>query len=677
MQLSPRQYQVDPTGSSYVADTRPLMAAMGAQAASQIEGNRMMQETVQRGMKGVEDFAARRQLAAARVQLGELKLTDPDYGQKLSGLVMDNPLAFTNEKTAPVANYAFKQAANDFQSKRENEQKMADAYRRYLYERDVAGMNINARSSDMSKQNAQYAANVFRPQLSAINRSIEEVTKNINERPKEAKYWERKRDELLTQKTNIEGEYQGALNAVPLRKVNDFGEPVPPPTALPALPALPVFTEDSTADAAVASSSEDFTDASAYANSAGNGAPLPPPGDSGELYLALNPYVQDRGSFGPAPRAEAVPETEVYIPTDPTLMTEDYGPPLPPEMVAPAAPAVAPTAATVAAPAAVAAPTTAPAATDADAEYRAAEQEVARRLGKDKTTGAAGKMTQSTIDALVNLNPAVSKAQIEYDELEAKIGILGDRIKGAVEFSADTPKLKTELETLLEGLPAAKNKLALLKSSAEVQLSGLENPQEIMDFYKVQQAVEQDRLKRAETEAAAKAAAAAAPAAGAGATPPPPPPPMSLLEQAEFDRLKPIKDQEKIAAPESDKQWTNAKNQVIDIVGGPQELMSLAQIANRGEIPGISDLTRKQVLFDLISKKFYSDKEKAATLKTFRQKAERLGPQEVTPVAVIAALVDDVLNAQLVANKRANAAAATPTQFIPPVTGAKGTSIPQ
>ena len=64
MQLSPRQYQVDPTGSSYVADTRPLMAAMGAQAASQIEGNRMMQETVQRGMKGVEDFAARRQLAA-------------------------------------------------------------------------------------------------------------------------------------------------------------------------------------------------------------------------------------------------------------------------------------------------------------------------------------------------------------------------------------------------------------------------------------------------------------------------------------------------------------------------------------------------------------------------------------------------------------------------------------
>ena len=103
----------------------------------------------------------------------------------------------------------------------------------------------------------------------------------------------------------------------------------------------------------------------------------------------------------------------------------------------------------------------------------------------------------------------------------------------------------------------------------------------------------------------------------------------------------------------------------------------MAQLAQRGEIPGISDLTRKQILFDVISKKFYADKEKAATLKVFRQKAERLGPQEVTPVAVIAALVDDVLNARIMANKRANAAVATPAPFVPPVTGAKGTSIPQ
>ena len=658
MQLSPRQYQVDPTGSSYVADTRPLMAAMGAQAATQIEGNRMMQETVQRGMKGVEDFAARRQLAAARVQLGELKLTDPDYGQKLSGLVMDNPLAFTNEKTAPVANYAFKQAANDFQSKRENEQKMAEAYRAYLYHRDVAtattGMKLNAQSSDMANQNAQYAANVYRPQLAAINKSLTEVRKNKSERPKEAKYWERQENELLTQKTDIEGNYKEVLGTVPLEKDYDIGEPVPPPSALPALP----FSPDDVDTAA--SSSEDFTLARTNANSAGNGAPLPPPGDSGELFLALNTQVQDRGYFGPAPRAEAVPETEVYIPTDPTL-TPDV-----------AAPVAAPVAAAAAAPTAAA---VAPTATDADAEYMAAEQEVARRLGKEKTTGASGKMTQSTIDALVNLNPAVNKAQIEYDDLEANIGILGDRIKGAVEFSADTPKLKTELETLLKGLPAAKNKLALIKSATEVQLSGLENPQQAIDLYKVQEAVAQDRSKRAEDAAAA--AAPAAPAAGAGGTPPPPPPPMSLLEQAEFDRLKPIKEQEKIAAPESNKQWTDAKNQVIDIVGGPQELMSLAQIAYRGEIPGISDLTRKQVLFDLISKRFYADKEKAATLKVFRQKAERLGPQEVTPVAVIAALVDDVLKAQIVANKRASAATATPAPFIPPVTGAKGTSIPQ
>jgi hypothetical protein len=643
------------------------MAAMGAQAASQIEGNRMMQETVQRGMKGVEDFAARRQLAAARVQLGELKLTDPDYGQKLSGLVMDNPLAFTNEKTAGVANFAFKQAANDFQSKRENEQKMADAYRAYLYQRDVAvsttGMRLNAQSSGMAKQNAQYAANVFRPQLAAINKSLAEVRKNKSENPKEAKYWERRENEFLAQKTDIEGNYQEVLGAVPLEEDYDIGGPVPPPTALPALPFSP---DDLTADAA-ASSSEDFTDASTYANSAGNGAPLPPPGDSGELYLALNPLVQDRGSFGPAPRAEAVPETEVYIPTDPTLMMEDYGPPLPPEMVAPAAQAVSPTAAAVAAPAAVAA--AAPPATDADAEYMAAEQEVARRLGKDKTTGAAGKMTQSTIDALVNLNPAVSKAQIEYDDLEANIGILGDRIKGAVEFSAETPKLKTELETLLKGLPAAKNKLALLKSSAEVQLSGLENPQEIIDFYKVQEAVAQDRLKRAETEAAAKTAAAAAPAAGAGTTAetPKPPPPLNDLAKRFADIETPRRVAEANIVPDTNKQWTNAKNQVVEAVGGMDQLVKITDEVFQNNVFGISLPADRARLINAIVSKIPGGATR--TIKGFEQKSERSGLESVSAQEIIASLVDDVIRARGEGVSAAAAAAAKPmpNQNVPAV----------
>jgi len=635
MQLSPRQYQVDPTGSSYVADTRPLMAAMGAQAASQIEGNRMMQETMQRGMKGVEDFAARRQLAAARVQLGELKLTDPDYGQKLSGLVMDNPLAFTNEKTAPVANYAFKQAANDFQSKRENEQKMADAYRAYLYQRDVAvsttGMRLNAQSSGMAKQNAQYAANVYKPQLAAINKSLAEVRKNKSERPKEAKYWERQENEFLAQKTEIEGNYEDVLGAVPSEETYDIGEPVPPPTGLPALP----FSPDDMDTAA--SSPENFTDASTYANSAGNGSPLPPPGDSGELYLALNPLVQDRGSFGPAPRAEAVPETEVYIPTDPTLSSEL------------ASPAAVPTAA--AAPTAAAVAAAAPPATDADAEYRAAEQEVARRLGKDKTTGAAGKMTQSTIDALVNLNPAVSKAQIEYDELEANIGILGDRIKGAVEFSADTPKLKTELETLLKGLPAAKNKLALLKSSAEVQLSGLENPQEIMDFYKVQEAVAQDRLKRAETEAAA----AAAPAAGAGTTdagaaitPVDPTVGMNPLQKAAFD-IESKKTRIKPTLFERNAQWSKEKQDVLDTVGGPVEILKIADQVYSNNFMGVSLPLDKQRLIQTILDQYVAKKAASTKPATAQEisNARNFMPQVDTQLKNAAkALAEEIISAR-------------------------------
>jgi hypothetical protein len=299
----------------------------------------------------------------------------------------------------------------------------------------------------------------------------------------------------------------------------------------------------------------------------------------------------------------------------------------------------------------------------------AAEQEVARRLGKDKTTGAAGKMTQSTIDALVNLNPAVSKAQIEYDDLEANIGILGDRIKGAVEFSAETPKLKTELETLLKGLPAAKNKLALLKSSAEVQLSGLENPQEIIDFYKVQEAVAQDRLKRAETEAAAKTAAAAAPAAGAGTTAetPKPPPPLNDLAKRFADIETPRKVAEANIVPDTNKQWTNAKNQVVEAVGGMDQLVKITDEVFQNNVFGISLPADRARLINAIVSKIPGGATR--TIKGFEQKSERSGLESVSAQEIIASLVDDVIRARGEGVSAAAAAAAKPmpNQNVPAV----------
>jgi hypothetical protein len=282
---------------------------------------------------------------------------------------------------------------------------------------------------------------------------------------------------------------------------------------------------------------------------------------------------------------------------------------------------------------------------------------------KSSSSAQPGKMTQSTIDALVNLNPAVSKAQIEYDELEANIGILGDRINGAVEFSAETPKLKTELETLLKGLPAAKNKLALLKSSAEVQLSGLENPQEIMDFYKVQEAVVQDRLKRAETEAAAKTAATGATAAAAVDKIPPPPDPtlgMSAVEKNLYniETMRQEGPKQRVAEREarrieSNQQWNKAKEQVYDLIGGTQ---GLAELLNAQEQPLIEGIkynanipANKPRLANELAQKI---REKIAKgtgnkkLESFEQKLERLGPQKVSQEEIIAAVVEEIIRAQ-------------------------------
>jgi hypothetical protein len=644
MQLSPRQYQVDPTGSSYVADTRPLMAAMGAQAASQIEGNRMMQETVQRGMKGVEDFAARRQLAAARVQLGELKLTDPDYGQKLSGLVMDNPLAFTNEKTAGVANFAFKQASDSYLAKEKIKADSLSRYQDYRYALDLAQMRMVGDQSLASKQNARYAADVFRSKSAVLTSNLKNIDDALlTARPEDLPYLQSERAKIQGELGSVNTEYETSLN----QSIEPSAVNMREPLGAPPLPGQEVPMDNEVLSPNL--STQQNLDASLFPGVVEG--PNTPPFLSEEenlppLMSAMSP--ETAAPISPSDIQYSEPMQNLRAPVAPAASAAPVPPMAPTVPVAPAA-------------------TAQPSASFTPEQIAASRQAFYESQSKKSSSSAQpGKMTQSTIDALVNLNPAVIKAQIEYDELEANIGILGDRIKGAVEFSADTPKLKTELETLLKGLPAAKNKLALIKSSAEVQLSGLENPQEIMDFYKVQEAVAQDRLKRAETEAAAKAAAAGAPAAGAGTTtetPKPPAPPVGSdpLEQVAIDRELKRKAGPEPVSPEINKKWTENKQKIIDVIP-PKELMRIADEVYGDSVIGVSLPADKTRLTKLIQVRLSDNQKISGDGKNlgFYQDGKYVSQDDL-----VAALVDDIIRARQSGTAKANDSAIAPQSRIP------------
>jgi hypothetical protein len=626
------------------------MAAMGAQAASQIEGNRMMQETVQRGMKGVEDFAARRQLAAARAQLGELNINDPDYGQKLSGLVMDNPLAFTNEKTAGVANFAFKQAADSHLAKEKIKADSLSRYQDYRYQLDLAQRRMVGDQSYASKQNAKLAADIFRNRSSVLTSNLKDIDDALlTASPESQPYLQSQKAKIQGELNSVYDEYKTSSAQATQPSVMDMGGPL----GAPPLPGQEVPMDNEVISPNL--STQQNLDASLIPNAI-EGPNTPP-------------FLSEEENLPPLMSAMAPETTAPISPSD-----IQYSEPMQ-NLRAPVTPAASAASAAPVPPMAPTAPV-APAATAQPSASFTPEQIAASRQAfyesqskKSSSSAQPGKMTQSTIDALVNLNPAVSKAQIEYDELEANIGILGDRIKGAVEFSAETPKLKTELETLLKGLPAAKNKLALLKSSAEVQLSGVENPQEAMDLYGVQRAVEQDRLKRSEAEAAAKTAAAGAPAAGAGTTveTPKPPAPLNDLAKRFADIETPRKLAEANIVPDTNKQWTNAKNQVVEAVGGMDQLVKITDEVFQNNIFGVSLPADRARLINAIVNKIPGGATK--TIKGFEQKSERSGLESVSAQEIIASLVDDIIRARGEGVSAAAAAAAKPmpNQNVPAV----------
>ena len=645
MQLSPRQYQVDPTGSSYVADTRPLMAAMGAQAASQIEGNRMMQETVQRGMKGVEDFAARRQLAAARAQLGELNINDPDYGQKLSGLVMDNPLAFTNEKTAGVANFAFKQAANDFQSKRESEQRMALQAEEFNLRRDLANMETQSRMSLASTaSNADIQAKIYSEKFAALDQKRASVLRQM-----EATASPKVIELLNKQLQGINAESEELSRGFEAKTASSNFDPFSPYSGYEPAP-LP----------------ENFTQASTTAGSAGNGPELPTAGEGTMSALdIIPPGVQDGGSFGAPSRIQEVPAAP--------FTAEDGLPPVPVEGGIPVPPAPAPVVPVPAVAAPVPAATTAAPAPTGTPTYGLTLEDqqllntlmAEENLAKAKKTGegmsaSAYKEEEGLRQNIVGANPRIAKLRAEVETLKSRENLA---IKA---MEKDTLGFSPEKI-------AAVNKLSDDRVAKESELKGAENVMEArlrIEGNKpyLKRLDEEDQKQVKETEKAEAvliaAAFAGAPAAGAGtAAPTPQAPPVgtNTLEQAAIDRELKRKAGPEPVSPEANRKWTENKQKVMDVIS-PPELMRIADEVYGDSVIGVSLPADKTRLTKLIQVRLSDNQKISGDGKNlgFYQDGKYVSQEDL-----VAALVDDIIRARQSGTAKANDAAIAPQSRTP------------
>jgi hypothetical protein len=632
------------------------MAAMGAQAASQIEGNRMMQETVQRGMKGVEDFAARRQLAAARAQLGTLSIDDPEYGQKLSGLVMDNPLAFTNEKTAGVANFAFKQASDSFLAKEKIKADSLSRYQDYRYQLDLAQRRMLGDQSYASKQNAKLAADVFRSKSAVLTSNLKNIDDALlTARTEDLPYLQSERAKIQGELESVNTDYETSLK----QSIEPSAVNVIEPLGAPPLPGQEVPMDNEVLSPNL--STQQNLDASLFPGVV-EGPNTPP-------------FLSDEENRPPLMSAMS-PETAAPISPSDIQYSEpmqNLSAPVTPAASAALVPPMAPTAPVV--PAATAQPS----ASFTPEQIAASRQAFYESQSKKSSSSAQpGKMTQSSIDALVRVTPAVNQAQVEYDNMDTQLKILDNQIKEAAEFSADTTKLKADREALLKALPAAKNKLELFKAASELKLSEFGTAQEALDFLRTEEAIQQDKLKRAEaaTAAATGAPAAAAPAAGAGTTAPTPPaPPVGSdpLEQVAIDRELKRKAGPEPVSPEINKKWTENKQKIMDVIP-PKELMMIADEVYGDSVLGVSLPADKTRLTKLIQVRLSDNKKISGEGKTlgFYQDGKYVSQEDL-----VAALVDDIIRARQSGIKKTNAATATPAPSTLPVTGAKGTSIPQ
>lgn len=687
MQLSPRQYQADPTGAAYVQDTRPLMAALGAQAATQIEGNRMMTETMQKGMQGIENFAARRQLAAARAQLGTLDTNAEDYGQKLAGLVLDNPLAFTNQKTAPIANMAFKQASDENQARLARKYQLADMATKFKQEKDLITLRgqTEARYRAPSRSGSdpyaigrrQALNNVYQQQMAEIKANLKALTKELENAPEAEEDIQADINVLNNKAQQLNQEYllQSSQVAQPeYQFAGQYGLPPEPTIDTTGLQA-PFTPDSSVGDGSFAPGINELNTLP--------GENVPPDNYvvSGNITdqqnleaslfpnAAIQPTVQPIATAGaarpvmmePMPSPEIIPEG-IAVPA--TLAPVQALNQLSIEnpiggLLAPEIPTIEDL---TAQPLQDTAKNIAEAKTVA--ETKAQEESQAKLLNAKMARAESAAYRnlpapaqQKLIESNVDLDPGVieasvelANASVEQDSAKRKYAIAKD--------AEDEEKIAAAEALLIEAdqkVKAAELALPARRNAAIVNISESGNP--LTWRRKRTEALQREREVKMREDQAKAAADAKAAAAAAGAKPKEDA--AATFNKASLESMIALKNKEPLRiAEETNKQWTEAKNQIADAAGGQDKLnqvvfdvlqnpLAISSVLTPGAQKDVVVMQIKNQISKLIppevTRKNFPAKALGFGPNAFNQKAERDGFQGVSWDDVLTALADEML----------------------------------
>jgi hypothetical protein len=218
-------------------------------------------------------------------------------------LILDNPLAFTNPKTAPIANMAFKQASDENQAKLARKYKLEDMATEFDYARRLAAMRIQGQASAMrltpeQKFMSSQEGLVIREGINRLDQQEKDLRQSMVGKSEPAqRALARQISDINTERESLLA--RGRTFAASLSQDTDIGPTLNPKdfTVAPTVGAAPTARAASTAPAS----------AQTVTGSAGNGPELPT-GDlstSDPAYSLIN-FDENRVAFGPMD--EATPE---------------------------------------------------------------------------------------------------------------------------------------------------------------------------------------------------------------------------------------------------------------------------------------------------------------------------------------------------------------------------------
>lgn len=699
-------------------DTRPLMAALGAKAATQIEGNRMMTETMQKGMQGIENFAARRQLAAARAQLGTLDTNAEDYGQKLAGLVLDNPLAFTNAKTAPIANMAFKQASDENQARLARKYQLADMATKFKQEKDLITLRgqTEARYRAPSRSGSdpyavarrQAANNIFQSQMAELKAKEKDLMTEFNETDEGGK---------LSVQADLD-----AVNQRQQQLIQDYYNQSGAQAAV-----QPVFSPDGEVDMtgfqAPLTPDSSVGDGN-FATGGGGQNPLPGEGVPPDNYVVSGDLTDQQNldaSLFPNVSIDQTAQTMAPVRGARPLIMEPMPPPeiIPEGRAVPATPAstqdlnqlsienpigglLAPEAPTIeditAQPLQDTAKNIAEAKSIADAKKIEA-QKIALADSKISRSESAKfrslppESQRELVKSNIRLHPEVISTSVELEKANIEQAS-AKRLYDAAKQEEDAAKIAEANTALVEAdnkVASAKLKAEIANSAAYVSIFDTGNPFKWnRDRTAALQREQEIKMREDQAKAAADAKAAAA-AAGAK----PKEDAAAAFNKASLESMIALKNKEPLRiAEETNKQWTEAKNQIADAAGGQDKLnqvvfdvlqnpLAISSVLTPGAQKDVVVMQIKNQISKLISpevtRKNFPAKALGFGPNAFNQKAERDGFQGVSWDDVLTALADEMLTKYTAAYSNVMnppPPTAAPATF-KPTTGASFTSIPE